>query len=219
MKKLVLLTVLTLIEILAFGQKESSHVVQITGIVVTGDSMFGLGNAHIYNSITGIGTTSNQLGYFAIATKTGDSLTVRSLGYQKETFAVPNDSGDIVSLVIELSPDTLVLPMVTVHKFPSEKIFKEAFLAISVPDGRYNSMTENLNTQILRTMLATQELDASISHQYFMNLQTQHYQNSITTSTIPLTDPFAWSRFFKDLKREKEKKKKREKEKNNRLGY
>jgi hypothetical protein len=80
-------------------------------------------------------------------------------------------------------------------------------------------MNENLNTQILRTMLATEELDPALHHQYFMNLQAQHYHNSITATTIPLTDPFAWSRFFKDLKREKEKKRKREQEKNNRLGY
>ncbi len=219
MKKILSILLFSLASLFTFGQKAPDHIVQITGIVVTGDSMFGLANAHIYNNITGIGTTSNQLGYFAIASKTGDSLTVRSLGYQKETFAVPNDSGDIVSLVIELSTDTLILPMVTIRKFPSEKIFKEAFLSISAPSNQYNSMSDNLNTQILRTMLATQELDASISHQYFMNLQTQHHQNSISPTTIPLIDPFAWSRFFKDLKREKEKKKKQEQEKKRNLGY
>lgn len=219
MKKISFILTLVLVQLLSLGQEEPFKVVHVTGIVVTGDSMFGLSNAHIYNSKTGLGTTSNQLGYFTIATKAGDSLTVRSLGYRKESFLVPNDSGDILSLVVELSADTLVLPMITIRRFPSEKVFKEAFLSLSINDQDYTNTNNNLNSQILRTMLTTEALDPGLNHLYFMNLQTQHYENSISPTVMPLANPFAWMRFFKDLKREKEKKKQREQEKNNRLGY
>lgn len=219
MKKIIFIFLFGLLKITAFSQEEEAKIVHVTGIVVTGDSMFGVPSAHIYNSKTGLGTTSNQLGYFAMAAKVGDSITVRSLGYNKETFTVPDDTTNIVSLVIELTSDTLVLPLVTIRKFPSEQVFKRAFLSLNVPDGQYQNMDNNLNSQILRTMLATEDLSPGLTHQYFMNQQAQHYQNSITATTIPLVDPFAWSRFFKDLKREKEKKKQREREKNNRLGY
>ena len=69
--------------------QEEKKVVQIGGLIVTGDSAYGVPGVHIYVEGSGRGTTSNQYGFFSFPTLIGDTLTISAVSYKKSKYVVP----------------------------------------------------------------------------------------------------------------------------------
>ena len=81
---------------LAFSQdtlsvEPSAEVVQISGMVVTGDSLAPLAYATVFRARDLRGTMTDVNGFFSIPALAGDTLTVSSIGYLTQAFAVPTD--------------------------------------------------------------------------------------------------------------------------------
>ena len=201
--------------------REEYNLIQFSGIVVEGDSMLGVPGVHVFNPSTGRGTSTNLLGFFSFPVMPGDSLMIAAVGFQREYYRVPEDSTENYTVVVRLSEDTLMLPMLEIIAFPSERVFKEAFLALNVRTAQdQTNMNNNLNDQIMRRLLMDQEDDGSMNHSYYMNQQLYYMEQRYMYRTdISLLDPFAWGRFFKDLESEKKKKQQRQREENNTSGY
>lgn len=176
-------------------------VIQLTGLVVGGDSMYGVPAVMVYVPKTGRGTSTNEVGYFSMPTLTGDSVVIRALGYKEKSMIVPYTDDDKLSLIIQLEEDTLMLPEVEIFPYPTEALFKEAFLALKLPEQNdLNNMQSNLNERIMDRIRFNTGNDGSLNHTYFMNSQVQRIENKNYYPTVPLLNPFAWAKFIKQVK-------------------
>lgn len=189
-------------------------VMQLTGLVVeANDSLYGMGGAFVYVPISGRGTNTDYFGYFTMPVLAGDSVVVRALGFKPVSFVVPFDTSLSYSVLIEMQQDTITIPEIAISKFPTEKAFKEAFLAMDVQGDSYNNMRENLNDKVLQQLYADYGMDANLNHRYFMQQQIYQIENQNEAAVwTRLINPFAWARLIEDIKKQKERKKKQEQE-------
>lgn len=186
----------------AESQAQRRDVVQVTGLVVAGDSSYGVPGVYIYNPSKGRGTVSNYYGYFSMPVLEGDSLTLRALGYKKQVFQIPDSVNLQLSILIQLQSDTLTLPAVTITPWKTERLFKQAFMSMEMPQDHIN-MDNNLNEQVMRRMLYT-GATAGMNHSYYMQQYVQRQEQSryffMPSYTQQFANPFAWATFLKQVK-------------------
>ena len=193
------------------AQEPSSKLIQLTGLIVEdGDSLYGIPGAHIFNPLSGRGTTCNLMGYFTLPVKPGDSLLIASVGYMKQPYVIPTDSINNFSIIFQLANDTVFLPEIHIGRLPTERAFKKAFLSLHLPEDDYNSMKQNLDKQMLINLYGTGDIDPQILARYHMQERANLLEQKYVAQSIKLLDPFAWARFVKDVKTEKQKKEERE---------
>ncbi len=187
-----------LITIITFqSEAQEKKVIQLSGLVVSGDSLYGVPGAYIYAPKTGRGTTSTYVGYFSLPAISGDTLLIKAIGYKLKKYVVP-EVEEKASIMLELTMDTTFLPAVEIFPWSTEKDFKQAFLALDLSNSPYNNAQRNFNGNTLNRMLYGMPDDGSLNHRYFMNYDIQSRTSGIPTFNI--IDPFAWKKFFKSVK-------------------
>ena len=201
MKNILLVIVLFVLVFEKTSAQGERKVVQLTGLVVEGDSMLAIPGAFVYVPKSGRGASTNLLGYFSFPVSAGDSVVVATVGYKKKSIVVPMDSSE-VSMVIHLNLDTLMLPVVEIIAFPIERVFKEAFLAMNLPDDGRSHMAKTLNDQIMGRILNGSSMDGSMNHNFYMQQQLSAMESQYLVRSSRLIDPFSWARFFKSVKKE-----------------
>lgn len=178
------------------------QILQLSGLVLGEDSTSGLGGAHIFVPEAGRGTTSNPYGYFSMPVLAGDSVIFSSVGYKRQHYIVSKNATENLTIVVEMQTDTMYLEPIAIFPFPTEELFKEAILALQLPDeGQYNNMRQNLGAELLARMFDNMPMDGSMNHRYFMQQQFDRMQYSAGPRPNPLLNPFAWAEFIKSLKR------------------
>ena len=179
-----------------------TNVVQLSGLVLGEDSTSALPGVNIYVPAAGRGTSTNQYGYFSMPVLPGDSVLFSTVGYKRQYYVIPNKQVESMTVIVELATDTTYLPAITVFPFPSEQVFKEALLALNLPDERqYANMRDNLSEDLLARMFEVTPMDGSMNHRYFMNQQFDRLQYGNGPRPNPLLNPFAWGEFIKSIKR------------------
>ena len=185
------------------------EVVQLSGLVLGEDSTSALGGVNVYVPTAGRGTSTNLYGYFSMPVLPGDSVLFSTVGYKRQYYVVPKRQHESLTVIVELATDTTYLPAITVFPFPSEEVFKDAVLALNLPDNdQYANMRNNLEEDLLARMFESMPMDGSMNHRYFMNQQFDRLQYGSGPRPNPLLNPFAWGQFIKSIKRGDFKKKK-----------
>ncbi len=201
-------------------EQQEKEIIQVSGLVVEGDSMLAIPGVHIFSPRTGTGASTNLLGFFTVPVEAGDSLIIAAVGFKKQQIAIPSDTSGSYNLIIQMQKDTLFLPRVEISTFPTQEFFKQAFLAIQLDNqDDLTNMNNNLNDQIMSRLLATSEMDGSLNHTYYMQQQVRALENQYMRTTVPFLDPFAWSRFIKAVKAEQKKKKEKKRKEQNDSPY
>jgi hypothetical protein len=198
--------------------KDGRKIIQFHGLVLEGDSLYGVGGARVYDPKSHRGATTGVLGYFSFPVVEGDSVVVMAVGFRRRSIVIPTVAVDESTYFMKvlLSHDTIVLPEQLIGGLPPEQIFKEAVLAYSGSyDKDLQNADNNLNDQIMSHLLENSGMSANMNHTYYMQQQVQYIENRYMATSSPFLDPFAWSRFFKDVESEKAKKRAVDKEKNN----
>jgi len=184
----------------AQAQLSPLRVIQISGLVVGGDSLYGIPGVHVYIPKAGRGTVTSAVGYFSMPALQGDSIVIRSMGYKEKSYVVPHENADQLSVIIQLSEDTTLLPEVLIFPYPTERLFKEAFMALKLPETDMDNMHRNLSDQVLKRMLYNAKPDGSQMHSYYMQQQIQKQDYRYNSPTFNFLNPFAWSQFIKSVK-------------------
>lgn len=181
------------------------RVIQLSGVVLSSDSTSGpLPGVHVYVPKAGRGTSTNRAGFFSMPVLVGDSVVISSIGFQRQSYLVPNHPSDLLTLVIEMVEDVTFLKEVTIMPFPTEEVFKQAVLALNVPFD--NGIDQrNLNAELLALMLQTTPMDANANYKYYMDQYAGSVNDKFMPRTNPFLNPFNWARFFRDLKANKKK--------------
>lgn len=186
---------------LAQDEKEKK-VVQFTGIVVDQDGVTEIPGVHIYERKSGRGTTTNVYGYFSMPAIVGEEITISSIGYVQQNFTVPEGKNNRVNVLFKLEEDTVYLQNVDISLYVSEREFKQAILALNLPDQ--GEMIQNrLDGAAMQAMLRNMPYDASLNARYYFDQQFYYQQNSYGPRSNPFLNPFNWGRFIQSLRKKK----------------
>ncbi len=179
----------------------SNPVIQFSGIIVGEDSTSGVPGVHIYVPKAGRGTTSNQYGYFSMPVLKGDSIVISTIGYGRQHYIVPGDRGESITVVVELTADTTYLPTVSIFPYPTEELFKEAILALELPE-QLGKDSPNMGEDVLARMFRDMPMDGSMNHTHYMNQQFHQMHNRFSNPYYnnPLLNPINWAKFIKSIK-------------------
>lgn len=182
----------------AQGQR---RVVQFTGIVTQGDSLFGIGGAAVYVPKVNRGTITNEYGYFSMPVLAGDSIIVRALGFRNRLIVIPKEyQKEGYSAIVRMEEDATMLPEVRVFPWTSEKLFKEAFLALKLPERALTAPEKNLSEETLRRIYQTMPSSAAANARGTFAQQQQAIERRAMLPVNNLLNPFAWARFVQDVK-------------------
>ena len=184
--------------------------IQLSGLVIDGDSAYGVPGVHIYIERVGIGTTTNPVGFFTMPALIGDTVTISAVGYKKHNLVIPiiNEAG--FSVLVDLQTDTTFLPIIEVFPYPTKELFEEAFLALELPSNHYENMRKNLSTERLNALAASLPMDGSLNYKNYMNQHVSQTSNRFFSPTFSFLNPFAWAEFIRSVKKGDLKKKKDE---------
>jgi|GEM_PF-1029308 len=197
---------------------QGRNIVQFSGLVVAGEKAYGVPGANIQVQQGKRGTTTNLLGYFSIPVLEGDTAQITAVGFRKRNYAVPPSENASHSVIIYMEADTLQLPAVDVVPFPTEALFKEAFLALKMDNRDVINARRNLDPYAIEEKAANMPMDGRMNYTVAMNNQVRRIETGSGRSqaTLSLLDPFAWARFIESVKRgDLKKKDKQDKKKDN----
>lgn len=184
-----------------FSQSKK-RVIQLSGIILSEDSVSGLPGVHIYVPKAGRGTTSNRTGYFSMPVLEGDSVVISSVGYVRRSYIVPKSVSEYITIVVEMVQDITYLKEVEIMPFPTEEVFKEAVLALNIPmDNGVDPKA--MNAELLALMMRTTPMDGQANYRYYMDQYPGTINDRFQPRVNPFLNPFNWARFFRDLKKDK----------------
>jgi hypothetical protein len=206
--KYLIITFLAMISMLCFSWKSEAQVqkrvIQLSGIVM--DTATGpLPGVYVYIPKAGRGTTTNGVGFFSMPVLVGDSIVISSVGYQRRYYIVEPSEKEFVTIVVPMVEDVTYLKEIVITPYPTEEIFKEAVLALNLPEDK--SVNEkNLNAELLALMLKTTPMDGPLNQRYALNQWAATQNDKFQPVTNPFLNPFNWVKFFSGLKKDKKKK-------------
>ncbi len=194
------------------SQAQKKEPTQISGILITNDSIpQHVPFAHVVVKHRQRGTMSNAEGFFSFAALPNDTIYFTSIGFKKEMLIVPDTLNQKEYLArIVMKRDTTILQEVTLYPWPTPDRFKEVFLAIRIPTTDEDRAMRNLAIQELRETArkmgySSEEIQdfAIISRQsqIYNYGRYQGFNNGGTAILGNLTNPFAWAEFFNSIKR------------------
>lgn len=180
---------------------QESRLIQFSGVVVSTDSAATpVPFASVYNKTIHLGTIANYQGFFSFAARSGDSIEITSIGYQKGLVVVPEiPENEGYTATIFLKPEVLTLPEARVYPWFSRDQFKDAFVHLNIPDDDLERAKKNLNAETMRE-LGENVRDASLSAKQTLQNYSSTYYYQGQYRPQPILSPSAWMQFFDALK-------------------
>ena len=178
-------------------QQQSHELIQLSGVVVTGDSLRPVPfvNIIIKNSYRGV--VSDYYGFFSIVAKEKDTLEFSSVGFRKAYFVIPDTlSEQRYSLIQILRNDTITLPEALIYPWPTKEQFKEAFINLRVPDDDLERAKKNLDRTNLNLIAERMPMDGSMNYREQMNYRSNKFYSSGQLPSYKILDPIAWAKFI-----------------------
>lgn len=165
------------------------RVVQLTGFVTIGDSLYGVAGVNVYVPKTSRGAQTNQYGFFSVPVLTGDSVVFSAIGYKKQYLIIPkNYQSQSYSIIMQMQEDPTQLPEVQVFPWPTERDFREAVLAVKVPDDGMVIAMRNLDPERLEELFKSTPMDGGAN---FRSWNMQNVQRQEQRNMYPTISPFA----------------------------
>lgn len=178
--------------------ENKDHYIQVSGVIVDGDSLMPVPFVSVLVKGTKRGTTSDYYGFFTVIAAPGDELQFFSLNHKNAVYRLEDTISIKHFFVIQkLLKDTFQLSAVDVYPWPSREEFKKAFLDLGLTDNDYDRAAKNLEREQNSFMERNLKMDPQANYRYAM----QQYMTKVYTSgqaypTISLLNPVAWAQFI-----------------------
>ncbi len=177
------------------GQQSSGEAIQISGII-RDEFKNPLPFSHIIVLNAGKGTIADRRGRFSFVVYPNDTLVFSSMGYERKQEIVPDDlDGVHYSVDIQLPRDTFEIKEVTVFPWATYEEFKEAFIALDLPEDDYDRALANI--ALIQTWMELEGLPVDPAASFRIAMQ-QHHNRNMYAGQPPnnLLNPFSWARFI-----------------------
>lgn len=188
---------MTALEDAGYQDRQSRRVIQLSGLVVSGDSLKPVPFASVMIKNTRRGTSTDYYGFFSIAVRELDTLLISSVGYKKSSFVVPDTLTESrYSAIQMLTQDTIHLDEMVIYPWPSRRQFKYAFIHTDIPDDDYDRAMENLARAEMKERLANMPMGAAANYRHYVNQHADRLYYAGQRPPMRIFDPFAWSEFI-----------------------
>ncbi len=192
------------------AQKSDSTLVQVSGVIMTSDSLRAVSFASVGIEGTSRGAYANYDGVFSIVAHKGETLVFQALGFEDAVYKIPTDiKGNRISVVQLMSSSSLFLPETVVFPWPSKEFFKQDFLALDVSNKLEEIADENLAKTYLDGIAEVMVMDGNENADYFLRQQAQAAYYYGQAPPMNIFNVFAWKEFIQAWKRGDFKKKKK----------
>jgi hypothetical protein len=190
-------------------KKYYENLVQFTGIVVTGDSLRPVPYTNILDKTRHRGTISDYYGYFSFVALRGDTIEFSSVGFKKSYFYIPDTiSAPRYTVFQVMTEDTVYLSETVIYPWPSKEMFKEAFLALDVPDDDMEIARRNLESRKIMMLAEAMPMDGAMNYRNYIDQTiSKYYSYGQLVPYYGIFDVVAWAKFIEAWRAGKFKKK------------
>lgn len=158
--------------------QSKQRVVQLSGFVATGDSLYGVAGAGVYVPGTNRGTLTNAYGYFSMPVLAGDSVMFNSLGFKAQYLIIPkNYESQSYSIIMQMQEDPTELPTVDVFPWPTEREFRQAVANVRLPEQGNAILTKSLDPRHLEELAKITPMSDVENFRFWNQQQIQMQQN------------------------------------------
>jgi hypothetical protein len=197
----VLFLICACLSLAAKAQLSFDRIVQINGVVMTSDSLFGVPDVVVTVKNQNKGTYTSDLGVFALVCFKGDTLQFRGLGYTPKDYVVPEVKGNTISLVQLMSQDTFFLNETIIHALPSRERFNYVFQNLDIEDDKIETARKNTDLATMRMLAMT--LPADGAEAFGVVKRDIAYRAAYSGQQMPMNilSPIKWGQFIEAWKR------------------
>jgi hypothetical protein len=178
------------------------QVLQVSGLVVTGDSLSPLPYCTVFRSRDRRGTMTDARGFFSLPALTGDTLEFSSVGYVTQQAAIP-EGGELarVNLVQPMGRDTVAMKDAFVYPWPSRERFRQDFLALGLPNqGLDPAWDSPMDPMDVYDRLSEVGRDGQSTSSDVLAARAQQAGYAGQAPPVNLLNPVAWAQFLQALK-------------------
>jgi hypothetical protein len=207
MRIFILILIIAFSSPFSFSQNDE-RLVQLSGVLVSADSLDLVSYASIIDKTTRKGTMADYYGYFSFVTRPGDTILFNAFGFKPNSYIVPDTlSENRYSIIHIMTPDTMLLPEVEVYPWPSREDFARAFVEMQPYDDALRKAQRQLSGESLAFAAARLPTDGGLSYNWEVQQQQTRLYTMGQTPVNNLLNPASWSRFVDswrkgELKRE-----------------
>jgi len=149
------------------------------------------------------GTTSDDRGMFSFVVRSNDTILFSHMGHKGTIHVIPDSlGGQQYPADIFMVSDTFQLAEVRIYPWKTYAEFKEAFLALDLPDD--DEQRAYYNIALIKTQIKMNRDGATpnsnIAFREVMNQQYNQLYSQGQTPYYTIFDPIRWAKFFKALK-------------------
>ena len=180
----------------------ATNVVQVSGLVVTGDSLSPLPYCTVFRARDRRGTMTDIRGFFSLPALEGDTLEFSSVGYVPQQTTIPA-GGELgrVNLVQPMGRDTVNMSDAFVYPWPSKERFKKEFLALGLPNQGLNPGWEaDMDPIDVYDRLIEVGRDGQSTATDVLSSQAIQAGYSGQAPPVNLLNPVAWAKFLQALR-------------------
>ena len=150
------------------------------------------------------GATSDQRGMFSFVVRPNDTILFSHMGHKGTIHVIPDSlGGQQYPADIFMVSDTFHLAEVRIYPWKTYQQFKEAFMALELPDDDEQRAYHNI--ALIKTQIKMNRDGAVPSSSIaFREVMRQEYNMLYSAGQTPyytIFDPLRWAKFFESLKR------------------
>lgn len=176
---------------------QTVELIQLSGLVVSVDSLQGLPLVSIRIKNTNKGTFTDEGGFFSFVVKKTDTIVFSFIGYKTVEYILPaNLKGIKYSIIQPMAEDTVFLNTAVIRSYPTPDEFDYYFVKATIPDAYYEASTRNLRKKTLETLAQNMSMDGAANQRYTAQQQAYRYYYNGQLPPNRIFDPFAWGQFF-----------------------
>jgi hypothetical protein len=190
-----------------FAQKSNAQygfdkMVELTGVVMSSDSLRYLPYVTVINQAKRSGTNTTDQGVFTLIAEKGDTIEFSSIGYRKKRYIIPKElNGNRYSIIQLMTQDTFYLAPTIIRPQVTRAEFEKAFKTLHIPDDKLEIARKNTEFQTMRLMLAMLPKDGRENQHVYQNMQAQKNYWAGQQPPMTIFNPFAWMEFINAWKR------------------
>jgi hypothetical protein len=180
----------------AYSQ-DNGRLVQLSGVVISSDSLQEMPYAALYNKTARRGTMADIYGFFSVVVHPGDTILFRYFGHKPSSYIVPDTLTDErYSIIHMMTIDTIQLTEVVIYPWPSREAFAQAFVEMNPYDDALLRAQKELSGKSLAHIASMVSSDASLAYGNVMNQNNTRLYTMGQSPVNNLLNPFAWAKFL-----------------------
>ncbi len=180
------------------NRESSRRVIQLSGIVVTSDSLKPVPYATVMIKNTRRGTSTDYYGFFSLPARELDTLVFSSVGYKRAYYVISDTLKESRYSAIQLlTKDTIHLDETVIYPWPTREQFRHAFIHTEIPDDDYDRAMRNLARAEMKERLQKMPMGAAANYRHYVNQHAQQLYYAGQRPPMHIFNPFAWAEFIK----------------------